>query len=94
MVQGILGQEGSPASARRVMEKAAASYPELARKMNLAGTVKLRVSVAPDGTVKQSEVLGGNPVLAKAAQDTVRKWKWAPAPQETKEPVELNFHPK
>jgi hypothetical protein len=44
--------------------------------------------------VKQSEVLGGNPVLAKAAQDAIRKWRWAAAAQETREEVQLNFHPK
>jgi hypothetical protein len=32
-------------------------------------------------------------LLAKAAIDAIEKWKWAPAAQETKELVELNFHP-
>lgn len=62
--------------------------------MNLAGLVRLRVTVAPDGAAKGIEVLGGNPVLAKAAQDAVARWKWAPAPHETKETVELRFHPR
>jgi hypothetical protein len=38
-------------------------------------------------------VVGGSPVLAKAAVDAIEKWKWAPGPQETKELIELNFHP-
>ena len=81
-------------SLRRISDKVTPVYPELARNLNLKGIVKLRVTVMPDGAVKQSEVLGGNPLLAKAAQDAVKKWKWAPAAQETKEVVELNFHPK
>jgi TonB family protein len=79
---------------RRVTERSVPSYPDLARRLNLVGVVKLRVTVAPDGVVIQSEVLGGNPVLAKSAQDAVRKWRWATASRETEEEVLLNFHPK
>ena len=88
----ILAQETE--SLRRISDKVVPAYPELARNLNLKGMVKLRVTVMPDGVVKQTEVLGGNPLLAKAAQDAVKKWKWAPASQETKELVDLNFHPK
>ena len=94
LAQTVLAQEGSPVGVRRVTEKSAPVYPELARKLSLVGVVKLRITVAPDGAVNQSEVLGGNPVLAKAAQDAVRKWRWAAAAQETREEVQLNFHPK
>jgi len=76
---------------RTVITRIAPIYPELAGRLRLAGVVKLRVTVAPDGTVKTTEVLGGNPVLAKAAQDSVVHWKWSPAPRETKELVELQF---
>ena len=31
--------------------------------------------------------------LLRAAQEAIPKWKWAPAPQESKELVELKFHP-
>lgn len=89
-----MAQEGTAVGGRRVTEKAAPVYPELARRLNLEGTVKLQVTVAPDGAVKHSEVLGGNPVLAKAAQDAVRKWRWVAAPQETKEQVQLIFRPQ
>jgi membrane protein involved in colicin uptake len=51
------------------------------------------VVVAPNGKAKFTQVIGGNPLLAKAAVDAIEKWKWVPAAQETKEPVELNFHP-
>ena len=94
MAPAVMAQDGTAVGGRRVMERAAPVYPELARRLGLQGTVKLQVTVGPDGAVKQSEVLGGNPVLAKAAQDAVRKWRWAAAPQETKEQVQLNFRPK
>ncbi len=88
-----MAQEGTAVGSRRVTERSLPAYPELARRLGLKGTVKLQVTVAPDGAVKQSEVLGGNLVLAKAAQDAVRKWRWVAAPQETKEQVQLIFHP-
>ena len=94
MARPIVAQEGPRNGVRRVTEKSAPVYPELARRLNLEGVVKLTVTVAPDGEVKHSQVLGGNPVLAKAAQDAVKKWRWAASAQESKEEVELNFHSK
>src|SRR5690242_13953985 len=41
------------------------SYPALFRHLKIGGTVKLRVSVASDGKVKQATVQGGNPMLAE-----------------------------
>ena len=35
--------------------------------MNITGTVKIEVVVAPNGTVKDARVVGGHPVLANAA---------------------------
>jgi TonB family protein len=82
-----------PEGLRKVQDRVPPQYPELARQLHLAGTVKLVVTVAPNGGVKSVRPIGGNPVLLKAAQDAVCKWKWAPAPQESQEPVDLRFHP-
>jgi len=60
--------------------------------MNLGGTVKVLAVVAADGNVKSVEPVGGSPVLIKAAQDAVAKWKFAPG-AESKEPIELHFTP-
>ncbi len=68
-------------------------YPELARRLNVKGTVRLEVVVRRDGTVKQVKVLGGNPVLADAVSSTVMNWKYESAAQETKENVEYTFAP-
>jgi membrane protein involved in colicin uptake len=53
--------------------------------------VKLRATIAPNGMVKLIEPVGGNPVLIKAAQDAVSKWRYVPAPEETRELIELRF---
>ena len=82
-----------PDGLRRVLDRVIPRYAELARTLNLAGTVRLAVTVAPNGSVKSVRAVGGNPVLLKAAQDAISRWKWAPAPQESQEVVELRFHP-
>jgi protein TonB len=68
-------------------------YPPLARNMNLAGTVRLEAVVAPNGSVKTVDIKGGNPLLAQAAQFTVREWKWEKTDHETTEIVEVRFSP-
>jgi TonB family protein len=69
------------------------TYPSLARSMNLSGTVRLEATVAPNGAVKSIDVRGGNPLLAQAAQYTVREWKWEKLDHETTEIVEVRFNP-
>ena len=68
-------------------------YPELARRTNISGTVKLDAVIAPDGKVKATDVIGGNPILVQAAVDAVRKWRFEAAAQQTKERIELKFSP-
>ena len=79
---------------RRAKSKVQPSYPELARKMNLSGTVKIEVTVAPNGTVKEARILGGHPVLATAALDAARKYRFEPAPGESTGIIEFKFEPR
>jgi TonB family protein len=76
---------------RNVVHRVSPIYPDLAKRTHISGVVKLRATIAPDGSVKLIEQVGGNPVLIKAAQDAVTKWKYAPAPNETRQLVELHF---
>src|ERR1700732_939490 len=71
--------QGQDEISRKAKSKVNAIYPELARKMNLTGTVKVEVVVLPNGTVKGARVVGGHPVLANAALDAVKKWRFEPA---------------
>ncbi|MBI1740267.1 MAG: energy transducer TonB [Candidatus Koribacter versatilis] len=75
-----------------MLSKIVPAYPELARRTNVHGVVKLDALVAPDGRVKLTEVIGGNPILVQAAVDAVRKWRFEPASQQTKERIELKFN--
>jgi TonB family protein len=93
VVAGLQAQDTQGEITRRVKSKVPAVYPELARKMNLAGTVKVAVVVAPNGTVKEAKVVGGHPVLANAALDAVRKWRFEPAAAESSGIVDFKFEP-
>jgi TonB family protein len=87
-----LAQE-QPEAKRKIVSNMPPVSPELARKMQISGTVRVEAVITPNGKVKFTQVVGGSPVLAKAAVDAIEKWRWAPAPQETKELIELSFHP-
>lgn len=76
---------------RKVKIRVQPLYPELAKKMSISGTVKLQVVVAPNGTVKSTKVLGGHPLLANAASDAMKKWRFEAGPQETTGLVEFKF---
>jgi TonB family protein len=78
---------------RRAKSKVQPEYPELARRMNITGTVRVQVVVAPNGTVKDAKVVGGHPVLAGAALEAVRKWRFEPAPAESTGVVDFKFEP-
>jgi len=87
------GQEAQSEVLRRARSKVQPVYPELARKMNLTGTVKVEVVVSPNGSVKEAKVVGGHPVLANAALDAVRKWRFEPAAAESSGVVDFKFEP-
>jgi TonB family protein len=79
---------------RKILNRVSPQYPQMARTMNLKGNVKAEAVVEPNGLVKSVEVKGGHPVLVRAAQDAIYKWKWAPASHETREPIEVKFDPQ
>ena len=79
---------------RRAKTRVQPAYPELARKMNIAGTVKIEVVVEPNGAVKDARVVGGHPVLASSALDAAKKWRFEPAPTESSGIIEFKFEPR
>jgi len=76
---------------RRAKSKVQPIYPELARKMNITGAVKIEVVVAPNGTVRDARIEGGHPVLANAALEAARKWRFEPAPTESTGIIDFKF---
>lgn len=89
----VFAQSGSTdESKRKVKTKTAPVYPDLARRMNVTGKVKIEVVIAPDGHVKGTRVVGGHPLLVQACQDSLKDWKFVAAPEETTQIVECDFH--
>jgi periplasmic protein TonB len=82
----LLRSEGVMAAA--LIYKVQPQYPAIARTMHLAGTVYLRAIIATDGTVRQLEVISGNPILANPALQAVRQWRYQPT-RLNGEPVEV-----
>ena len=83
---------GQDTSERKIVKKVEAEYPAVLKRRGIGGTVRLKVVVRADGTVKDVEVLGGNPALADAAEKAVRQWKFSPGSESTIS-ISLNFDP-
>jgi TonB family protein len=77
-------------SGRAVKSQATPAYPELAKKMNVKGAVKVEVTVAANGTVKTAKAMGGHPLLIDAAVNAAKQFKYE-AGEETKEVVTFKF---
>jgi TonB family protein len=92
-VAGLQGQDAQGEITRRAKSRVEPVYPDLARKMNITGTVKVAVTVSPNGTVKDAKVVGGHPLLANAALDAVKKWRFEPASMESSGVVDFKFEP-
>src|SRR5580692_4252452 len=68
---------------RKVLKKVEAQYPSILKRRVIGGTVRLKVSIHANGSVKDVEVLGCNPALADSAEKAVRQWKFAPGNEST-----------
>jgi len=85
-------QSNTDEGKRKVKTRTSPTYPELARRMNVSGKVKIEVIITPDGHVRSSRVIGGHPLLVQSCQDAVKEWKFFPAPEESTQIIEFDFH--
>ena len=79
---------------RKVKFKVAPVYPDVAKRMSITGVVKIAVVVSPNGMLKSTKVVGGHPLLASAALDAIKKWKFESASEESSGVVEFKFEPQ
>jgi TonB family protein len=79
------------AGSRKVKTRIEPEYPELAHRMRITGTVRISATVAPDGHVRETKVLGGSPLLTLEAESAVKKWRFEDGPKETVEIIEIDF---
>ena len=71
-------------------------YPPLARQARISGTVVLRAVISKDGSIENLSLVSGHPMLAPAAIDAVKQWKYKPyllngEPVEVETQVQVNF---
>lgn len=89
----VLAQDdaSTDATKRKVRSKVVPEYPPLAKQMNVTGKVKIETTIAADGHVTNTRVVGGSPLLVNAALDAIKRWRFEPAPKDTTEVVEFTF---
>ena len=80
-------------AARKILKKVPVPYPLVLKMKGIGGTVRLKVVIKPDGSVKDTEVLGGSAILAESAQKSVCQWKFSPGSSETTMEVSVAFDP-
>ena len=78
---------------RKALSKPTPHYPEIAKRMNLVGTVKVDVVIGPDGKIKTTNIVGGHPVLVDTTLMALKEWKYEPAKTETNLTLTFDFRP-
>jgi protein TonB len=71
-------------------------YPLLARQMKVQGRVDLDATIGTDGGIRTLNVTAGPTILADAAREAVKQWRFKPhmeggQPVETQVPISVNF---
>jgi periplasmic protein TonB len=77
--------------AAMLMNRVEPKYPAFAIAARISGTVHLRAIIGKDGTVRELEVVDGNPLLAQAAKVAVQNWRYQPT-RLNGEPVEVETY--
>jgi protein TonB len=72
-----------------LLHKVEPIYPRLAVLSNVHGEVRLHAIIAKDGTIQSLSVISGHPLLANAAMEAVKQWRYRPYVL-NKEPVEVD----
>ena len=78
-----------------IVKRVKPQYPNLAHEARIIGRCGVRVVITPQGKLGDVSLVYGHPILAQAALDAVRKWKFKPYllnghPVEVEGEVELN----
>jgi TonB family protein len=79
---GLAAERVPPSTAlAAVVTRVAPEVPPLAKQLKLSGVVEMDVTIDEEGSVESVSVLRGNPILARSAENTVKKWKFRPIKQ-------------
>jgi TonB family protein len=78
-------------SHRNVKKQFKPEYPALARRMGIHGTVKIEVTITPEGKVKSARVVGGSPALLEASKQAAILWEFDVDSKITSQIIEFKF---
>jgi TonB family protein len=83
-------------SAGLLERKVQPDYPPEAREAHIQGTVLLRAVISKDGSIEKLTLVSGHPMLAPAAIDAVKQWRYKPyllmgSPMEVDTEIQVNF---
>jgi protein TonB len=86
----------SGVSSGLLIRKVSPTYPPLARQARIQGTVVLQAQISKDGSIQNLQLISGHPMLAPAAIEAVKQWKYKPyllngEPVEVETQVQVNF---
>ena len=71
----VSSQEAEPL---KPTKKVLPAYPEVLKHAGISGTVRVRVTIGPDGTVKDVEARGGGAIFIDAVTKAVKQWRYLP----------------
>src|SRR5262252_4825785 len=79
-----------------LIRKVPPTYPPLARQARIQGTVILQAQISKTGDIEKLQLISGHPMLAPAAIEAVKQWKYKPyllngEPVEVETQVQVNF---
>ena len=58
--------------------KPSPAYPVIAKQLRVEGEVTVQVVIGEEGKVEVSTPVSGNPMLTKAAVETLKDWRFKP----------------
>jgi len=79
-----------------LIRKVQPAYPPLARQARIQGTVLLQAEISKDGQIENLRLISGHPMLAPAAIEAVKQWRYKPyilngEPVEVETQITVNF---
>ncbi|MGC1788215.1 MAG: energy transducer TonB [Terriglobales bacterium] len=79
-----------------LIRKVPPAYPPLARQARIQGVVILQAQISKEGNIQNLQLISGHPMLAPAAIEAVKQWKYKPyllngEPVEVDTQVQVNF---
>jgi periplasmic protein TonB len=61
-----------------LIRKVTPNYPPLARQARIQGQVVLQAEISKEGTIQNLQLISGHPMLAPAAIEAVKQWRYKP----------------